>query len=750
MKKKPLLFKFLISYALILSLPIIAILAYYYPYSTNVVKEKANEWNYHVTEQLMNSMNIFTKYAYNLPAELLQNREIKPYMTDDNPYQKIIITNEMRKYNITDAFIENTLLYLNDIDYFFSKTGSAYTLDDFAAKGVGYVYPTWSVKEIYYDLNHLERPVIRPVERVLVPGGHNVNLLSFVLPLPLGGANSPGALIILVRESTILNMMQSSNDKYNGTFLIVDDLQRCLVSTVSCEQIMNSDFNQLLELDYSDIPQEIKFDGEQYLIAHTVSDMNQWHYIRLLPVSETIQDIRIIQFKTLLLLFSILGLTSLIIYFSLRYNYQPIKQLVEFSSKLFDVDGKSSLDEIDTIHYALNQLSTTKEQLNEQINSTRPKIRDHILFELVIGNYDDWQCFSQDAKPYHILLPHDHIAVAILATSNHADSDSILQYCRKHFTVGHDSIIAYAIKSLYNNEIILIFSYVEVLSLQSYLITLQQELLENKQQQSLIGVSLTLSKEPIKNFHHAYLQASRSLEQIRFQRNVTISTYNLAQQPATGIISYQTELMQSLELAILKNDTESITSILQHIQTYMSGEGTPSHIIRTIYLNTMSILFNYLERFQKDDVPSLHNIEFVFQHRYSLDQMLAIMNDAANKLCELLSLIVPSTRKTSTDNITELVDRHWSDPNLSLQFMADHFEMSPSNFSYHFKKAMGQNFKEYIDQYRIQQSLQILKSSQISIESIALKVGYMNSSSFIRSFKKIVGMTPGQYRDHIT
>lgn len=750
MKKKPLLFKFLISYALILSLPIIAILAYYYPYSTNVVKEKANEWNYHVTEQLMNSMNIFTKYAYNLPAELLQNREIKPYMTDDNPYQKIIITNEMRKYNITDAFIENTLLYLNDIDYFFSKTGSAYTLDDFAAKGVGYVYPTWSVKEIYYDLNHLERPVIRPVERVLVPGGHNVNLLSFVLPLPLGGANSPGALIILVRESTILNMMQSSNDKYNGTFLIVDDLQRCLVSTVSCEQIMNSDFNQLLELDYSDIPQEINFDGEQYLIAHTVSDMNQWHYIRLLPVSETIQDIRIIQFKTLLLLFSILGLTSLIIYFSLRYNYQPIKQLVEFSSKLFDVDGKSSLDEIDTIHYALNQLSTTKEQLNEQINSTRPKIRDHILFELVIGNYDDWQCFSQDAKPYHILLPHDHIAVAILATSNHADSDSILQYCRKHFTVGHDSIIAYAIKSLYNNEIILIFSYVEVLSLQSYLITLQQELLENKQQQSLIGVSLTLSKEPIKNFHHAYLQASRSLEQIRFQRNVTISTYNLAQQPATGIISYQTELMQSLELAILKNDTENITSILQHIQTYMSGEGTPSHIIRTIYLNTMSILFNYLERFQKDDVPSLHNIEFVFQHRYSLDQMLAIMNDAANKLCELLSLIVPSTRKTSTDNITELVDRHWSDPNLSLQFMADHFEMSPSNFSYHFKKAVGQNFKEYIDQYRIQQSLQILKSSQISIESIALKVGYMNSSSFIRSFKKIVGMTPGQYRDHIT
>lgn len=94
-----------------------------------------------------------------------------------------------------------------------------------------------------------------------------------------------------------------------------------------------------------------------------------------------------------------------------------------------------------------------------------------------------------------------------------------------------------------------------------------------------------------------------------------------------------------------------------------------------------------------------------------------------------------------------LMEEHWADPNFSLQFMADHFQMSPSNFSYYFKKTMGQNFKEYSDQLKIQHSIQLLKNSDASIEAIALQVGYMNASSFIRSFKKIIGMTPGQYRE---
>jgi len=104
-----LLVKFLISYLLVLLFPLTIILVYYYPYSTKIVKEKEMEWNGHITEQLMASMDIFTRYIYNLPAEMVQNREFKMYIAEESDYQRVVIANEMRKYNATDAFVDNTL-----------------------------------------------------------------------------------------------------------------------------------------------------------------------------------------------------------------------------------------------------------------------------------------------------------------------------------------------------------------------------------------------------------------------------------------------------------------------------------------------------------------------------------------------------------------------------------------------------------------------------------------------------------------
>ncbi|HIW32084.1 MAG TPA: AraC family transcriptional regulator [Candidatus Paenibacillus intestinavium] len=751
MVKKPLLIKFLVSYIAILILPIAAIIAYYYPYSTAIVKDKASAWNMHVTEQLMNSMDIFTKYVYNLPAEIMQNREIKPYMAPENDYQKVIIAREMRKYNITDAFIENSLLYLKNIDYFFSKTGSAYTTDDFSNKGVGYVYEQWPAEQMVQELNYTTEPIVRSAESVYVPGGHKVNLLSFVLPMPLGGSNSPGSMLILVKESTILNMMQSSSDTYNGIFLITDDKQHCLVASIGCPTIIDSEFNQLLSLSDEQFANlhTITLNKEQYIVSRTTSDINQWNYIRLLPIAETIQDIRIIQFSTLILLIVIISITALIIYISLRYNYHPIRRLVVVSSKLFADESKTPKNEIETIHYALDQLSITKEKLDEQLQQTRPKMRDTILFQLVLGNFEHWEAFDSDAHLYNIKFSNEYITVVILSAESAVDSLAILQHCKAKFKLLEDGIIPYVLKSQYNHEIIIIISHQPMDSLHSFVSLLQQELHEVLKLDSLIGISLSHPKHNIKVFHYGYLQASRSIEQIRFQRTSTIVTYNDSQQPSTGVVSYQTELMQSLELAILKNDADRILALIQHIQTYMGGTGMPSHVIRTIYLNTMSILFNTLERFQQNNNTALHNIEFVFQNRYSLDQMLSIMTDTTNKLCEIITLTLPTSRKASSENILAFVDSHWHDSNLSLQFMADHFEMSVSNFSYHFKKTIGHNFKEYIDQLRIQHSIQYLKSCDEPIEAIALKVGYMNSSSFIRSFKKITGSTPGQYRDHM-
>jgi len=747
-----LLHKFIVSYALLVVLPLLIILAFFYPFTTNIIKEKSSAWNEHSTEQLKNSMDIFTKYVYNLPSEILHNREIKPYMVEDNAYQHIIIMNEMKKYNVIDSFIENALLYLKDADYFYSNKGSAYTLKDFDTRGVGYYYSKWPVEQMHEDLLNLTSPIVRPVETVIVPGGHAVKLLSFVLPLPLGGEHSPGSLLILVRERTILDMMNSTNEESTGVFIITDEDKRCLVASIGCDEVETTDYNVVLQSDQhlhqSTVERTIH--SEKYLISEQISDSTGWHYIRLLPVSEAIQDVKNIQYMTLLLLLIIVVITSAIVYLSLRLNYEPIKRLVDAASMLFENSTNSKLNEIDTIHYALNQLTITRDSLDEKIKQTEPKIRDQIVLELLLGHYEDWDSFSIDSSPYHIDFPYPFITVSTVLTERDLDG-YLLPYCRKQLevSVANESITTHVVKSTYNREFIIIFCHHKQAPIFSRLEQLQMQLKQQFGQDCLIGISNKhkLNNEP-QSFYVAYLQASRCLEHIRFQRTAMIMVYSDSLQSSHGVISYQTELMQSLELAIIKNDAEQIEQLTKQIQSYMSNDGMLPHIRRTIYLNTMSILFNALDKHQQDNSSILNHIEFVFHHRYTLDQMLDIMSDTSHKLCELTLAMFPNTaRRTPSEQIMALIEEHWADPNFSLQFMADQFQMSPSNFSYYFKKTMGQNFKEYSDQLKIQHSIQLLKSTDVSIEAIALQVGYLNASSFIRSFKKIIGMTPGQYRE---
>ena len=357
-----LLAKFLISYVLVLLLPVSIILFYYYPYAMDIVKQKQMEWNVHITDQVMNAMDIFTRYAYNLPSELVQNREMMLYMASEEDYQRVVIAEEMRKYNATDAFIDNIFLYVKSTGYLFSKTGNAYTTRDFESPGVGYYYEDWP--KMFKELNSLSVPIVRPVENVIVPGNNRMRMLTFLLPLPLGGNSSPGSVLIMVKEETIIRMMKSVSETYNGDFFILDHQGNRLVSLRDTSYSHSVDFNKMISgLDKSEQGSGIyRIGGESYIVSHDVSDKNGWQYVSLIPVAETLQDIRTIQHNTIFLFILILLLEILVIYVSIRNNYRPIKGLVSFARNMFLPNEQTTMNEIDTIRFALDQLSSDNQQ----------------------------------------------------------------------------------------------------------------------------------------------------------------------------------------------------------------------------------------------------------------------------------------------------------------------------------------------------------------------------------------------------
>lgn len=64
-----------------------------------------------------------------------------------------------------------------------------------------------------------------------------------------------------------------------------------------------------------------------------------------------------------------------------------------------------------------------------------------------------------------------------------------------------------------------------------------------------------------------------------------------------------------------------------------------------------------------------------------------------------------------------------------------------------FKKETGQTFINYLNNYKIERSKDLLKNTNMTLLDISLEVGFNNQSYYSTIFKKYTNMTPQEYRE---
>lgn len=116
-----------------------------------------------------------------------------------------------------------------------------------------------------------------------------------------------------------------------------------------------------------------------------------------------------------------------------------------------------------------------------------------------------------------------------------------------------------------------------------------------------------------------------------------------------------------------------------------------------------------------------------------------------------------SVRESVRDNrdeyivglVQEYIRQNYQDPNLNVGKLCEDMEKSVSYVSKLFKEKTGQNILYYINMVRIENAKRLLRESgqDTAIGDIGKAVGFTNSNSFIRIFKKYEQMTPGKYRE---
>ncbi|QGQ98392.1 helix-turn-helix domain-containing protein [Paenibacillus psychroresistens] len=131
------------------------------------------------------------------------------------------------------------------------------------------------------------------------------------------------------------------------------------------------------------------------------------------------------------------------------------------------------------------------------------------------------------------------------------------------------------------------------------------------------------------------------------------------------------------------------------------------------------------------------------------------IDDMDHSLFQILSnaaKIIQSTRENKSNytiirEVRKYTETHHTNPELSLSHLSDEFNINVKSLSRLFKEEFGENFIDYLAKIRVEHAQKLLQQTNDSVYEISEKVGYTNTNTFIRVFKRTSGFTPGDYRE---
>lgn len=86
------------------------------------------------------------------------------------------------------------------------------------------------------------------------------------------------------------------------------------------------------------------------------------------------------------------------------------------------------------------------------------------------------------------------------------------------------------------------------------------------------------------------------------------------------------------------------------------------------------------------------------------------------------------------------------DKPITLEMLSETIQKSPKYLGYFFKTMTGKTPIEYLNEYRIQKAVRKLRITDMSVTEVAFSCGFSDLSYFIKTFKKLKGVSPGKYR----
>jgi two-component system response regulator YesN len=216
-------------------------------------------------------------------------------------------------------------------------------------------------------------------------------------------------------------------------------------------------------------------------------------------------------------------------------------------------------------------------------------------------------------------------------------------------------------------------------------------------------------------------------------------------------------LLEKLQKALLEGvksgNLPSVGDRLNDIFSYVKGtDPSAREYIKDFFWNTISAVNNIrmslpsAENDKKVEYRELSGLYGLIEKCSNADELNTILEEAARSVASKVNSYNNKSIKLILRKAMEYLQQHYNEQ-ITLNEVAEHTYVSTYYISRMFKREMGKNFVDCLNEIRIEKAKEMLKDVRFKTYEVAEKVGIPDAHYFSRLFKKYVGVTPTEYRE---
>ncbi|QYR21023.1 response regulator [Paenibacillus sp. sptzw28] len=209
-------------------------------------------------------------------------------------------------------------------------------------------------------------------------------------------------------------------------------------------------------------------------------------------------------------------------------------------------------------------------------------------------------------------------------------------------------------------------------------------------------------------------------------------------------IPFKREDAKQFRIALESLRLEDGLGFIRDLQIRISAHDNLSEqAIRQTYIRVIGLIGTYLPA----DRPNAAGGKTPYERILELDTMQELHNYAESHLSDRYKgQNADQQQRSYVEMAMDIIMEYYAE-DISLQSVASRINVNSSYLSRVFKQEAGDNFIRFLTKVRIDKAKFFLDSRHLKVYEVAEKVGYLNYTYFSKIFKKVVGVTPEEYRN---